>query len=135
MTDLIAGTVNMSFAAAGSSIPHIKAGKIKPLAVTTVKRSPELPDVPTVQEAMGLQDYESNNWYGLVAPAKLPQPIVAKLHATLVATLAEPEIKAKLMTQGLEATPSPTPADFATYIAKEAEVWSRVVKASGAKVE
>ena len=135
MTDLVAGTVNMSFAAAGSAIPHIKAGKIKPLAVTTLKRSAALPEVPTVDEAIGLKNYESNNWYGLLGPAKLPEPIVAKLHAAMLAVLSEPEIKDRLMQQGLEASPSATPQEFAAYIKKEAEVWSKVVKDTGAKVE
>ncbi len=135
MTDLVGGQVNMSFAAAGSAIPHIKSGKIRALAVTTLQRSAALPDVPTVVEAIGLNGFESNNWYGLVGPAKLPRAIVDKLHAAMVATLNEPEIKAKLLTQGLDASPSPTPEDFGAYIRKETEIWSKVVKASGAKVE
>jgi tripartite-type tricarboxylate transporter receptor subunit TctC len=135
MTDLVAGQVNMSFAAAGSAMPQIKAGKIVPLAVTTLKRMTGLPDVPTVEEAIGLKGYESNNWYGLVGPANLPKSIVEKLHAAMVAVLSEPEIKEKLLAQGLDAAPSATPAEFAAYIAKENAVWSKVVKETGAKVE
>ncbi len=135
MTDLVAGQVNMSFAAATGAIPQIKAGKINALAVTTLKRSATLPDVPTVEEAAGLKGYESNNWYGLVGPANLPRPIVEKLHAAMVATLNEPEIKAKLLAQGLDASPSPTPEAFGAYIKKETETWSKVVKSTGAKVE
>jgi tripartite-type tricarboxylate transporter receptor subunit TctC len=135
MTDLVAGQVNMSFAAAGSAMPQIKAGKIVPLAVTTLKRMSGLPDVPTVEEAIGLKGYESNNWYGLVGPANLPKPIIDKLHAAMIAVLAEPEIKEKLLAQGLDAAPSASPAEFAAYIAKENAIWSKVVKETGAKVE
>jgi tripartite-type tricarboxylate transporter receptor subunit TctC len=133
MTDLVAGQVNMSFAAAGSAMPQIKAGKIKPLAVTTLKRTAGLPDVPTVEEAMGLKGYESNNWYGLVGPAKLPPAVVAKLHAAMVAVLGEPEIKEKLQAQGLDPSPSVTPEAFGDYIRQETATWSKVVKTTGAK--
>lgn len=135
MTDLIGGQVNMSFAAAGSAIPHIKSDKIRALAVTTLRRSSALPDVPTVEEAIGLKGYESNNWYGLLAPAKVPRPIIEKLHAAMVAALDEPEVRQKLLAQGLDASPSATPEDFAAYIAKEAAIWSKVVKATGAKAD
>ena len=135
MTDLIGGQVNMSFASAGSAVAHIKSGKIKALAVTTSQRSATLPEVPSVEEAIGLKGYEATNWYGLVGPAKLPRAIVDKWHAAMVATLNEPEIKAKLLAQGMDAKPSPTPEAFADYIRKESEVWSKVVKATGAKAE
>ncbi len=135
MTDLVAGQVNMSFAAAGSALPQIKAGKIKALAVTTLTRSSALPDIPTVEESIGLKGYKSNNWYGLVGPAKLPRAIIDKLHAAMVATLNEPAIKEKLLGQGLDASPSPTPEAFGAYIKKETEIWSKVVKDTGAKVE
>jgi tripartite-type tricarboxylate transporter receptor subunit TctC len=135
MTDLVAGQINMSFAAAGTAVAQIKAGKINALAVTTIKRSSALPNVPTVEEAIGLKGYESNNWYGLVGPANLPRAIVDKLHAAMVATLNELEIKDKLLTQGLDTSPSATPEAFGAYIKKETEIWSKVVKDTGAKVE
>jgi tripartite-type tricarboxylate transporter receptor subunit TctC len=113
----------------------IKAGKIRALAVTTASRSVTLPDVPTVEEAIGVKGYESNNWYGLVGPKGLPRAVVDKWHAVMVATLNEPEIKEKLLMQGLEVSPSPTPDAFAAYIKRETEVWSKVVKATGAKAE
>ena len=135
MTDLVGGQVQMGFASATGAIPQIKSGKIRALAVTTVARSTSLPDVPTVEEAIGLKGYESNNWYGLVGPAKLPRPIVEKWHAAMIATLNEPEIKQKLLAQGLDASPSATPEAFADYIRRETEVWSKVVKQTGAKAE
>jgi tripartite-type tricarboxylate transporter receptor subunit TctC len=135
MTDLVGGVVQMGFATATGAIPMIKAGKIRALAVTTASRSVTLPDVPTVEEAIGVKGYESNNWYGLVGPKGLPRAVVDKWHAVMVATLNEPEIKEKLLMQGLEVSPSPTPDAFAAYIKRETEVWSKVVKATGAKAE
>ncbi|MBM3358018.1 MAG: tripartite tricarboxylate transporter substrate binding protein [Betaproteobacteria bacterium] len=132
MVDLIAGHVHMIFATAATANPQIKAGKIRPLAVTTLKRAVSLPDVPTLSEA-GIKGFEANNWYGLLAPAKTPRPIIDRLNREFVAALRLPDVKEFLLAQGLEPAPS-TPEEFADYIKAEMAKWAKVVKASGAKV-
>ncbi|MDH5537362.1 MAG: tripartite tricarboxylate transporter substrate-binding protein, partial [Betaproteobacteria bacterium] len=121
------------FATAASAVPHIKAGKIKALAVTTGKRSQLVPELPTVAEA-GLKGYEANNWYGVVVPAKTPRPVVERLNKEFTAVLSLPEVKDILFKQGLDAAPS-TPEQFGAYIESETVKWAKVVKASGAKAE
>jgi tripartite-type tricarboxylate transporter receptor subunit TctC len=128
MVDLIAGNINLIFATAASAVSHIKSGRIKPLAVTTGKRSGLVPDLPTVAEA-GLKDFEANNWYGILAPAKTPQPIIDRLNKEIVAVLNSPDIKAFLFKQGLDVAPS-TPEAFAAYIRSEKNKWEKVVKAA-----
>ena len=128
MVDLIAGNINLIFATAASAVSHIKSGRIKPLAVTTGKRSGLVPDLPTVAEA-GLKDFEANNWYGILAPAKTPGPIIDRLNKEIVAVLNSPDIKAFLFKQGLDVAPS-TPEAFAAYIRSEKNKWEKVVKAA-----
>jgi tripartite-type tricarboxylate transporter receptor subunit TctC len=117
-------------------MPHIKAGKLKALAVTSAVRSPALPELPTVAEAGGpmLKDFEASSWFGLLAPAGTPADIVARLHQETVRTLALPTVKERLL--GLGAMPSGIgPADFARTIEAETRKWARVVAVSGAKVD
>ena len=128
MVDLIAGNINLIFATAASAVSHIKSGRIKALAVTTGKRSGLVPDLPTVAEA-GLKDFEANNWYGILAPAKTPRPIIDRLNKEIVAVLNSPDIKAFLFKQGLDVAPS-TPEAFAAYIRSEKNKWEKVVKAA-----
>jgi tripartite-type tricarboxylate transporter receptor subunit TctC len=128
MVDLIAGNINLIFATAASAVSHIKSGRIKALAVTTGKRSGLVPDLPTVAEA-GLKDFEANNWYGILAPAKTPRPIIDRLNKEIVAVLNAPDIKAFLFKQGLDVAPS-TPEAFASYIRSEKDKWEKVVKAA-----
>jgi len=133
MVDLLGGNIQLIFATAASAVPHIKAGKIKALAVTTGKRSQLVPELPTVAEA-GLKGYEANNWYGVVVPAKTPRPVVERLNKEFTAVLSLPEVKDILFKQGLDAAPS-TPEQFGAYIESETVKWAKVVKASGAKAE
>lgn len=128
MVDLVAGNINLIFATAASAMPHIKSGRIKALAVTTGKRSGLVPDLPTIAEA-GLKDFEANNWYGILAPAKTPRPIVDRLNKEIVAVLNSPDIKAFLFKQGLDVAPS-TPEAFAAYIRSEKAKWEKVIKAA-----
>ena len=128
MVDLVAGNINLIFATAASAMPHIKSGRIKPLAVTTAKRSGLVPDLPTIAEA-GLKDFEANNWYGILAPAKTPRPIVDRLNKEIVAVLNSADIKAFLFKQGLDVAPS-TPEAFAAYIRSEKAKWEKVIKAA-----
>ena len=133
MIALVGGEVNMVFATAETAVPQIKAGKIRALGVTTAKRSALLPDLPTIAEG-GLPGYEANNWYGLVAPAKTPAPIVERLNREVVKVLNMPNVKEQLFRSGLDASPS-TQKEFGAYIKSEMAKWAKVVKASGAKAE
>ena len=130
MIDLIAGQVQSVFATAATAIPHIKTGKIRPLGVTTLKRAGMLPDIPTIAE-QGLKGFDANNWYGLLAPAKTPRPIVQKLNAEVVKALQMPDIKQYLFSQGLDPAPT-TPEEFGAYIKSEMAKWAKVVRAAGA---
>jgi tripartite-type tricarboxylate transporter receptor subunit TctC len=119
-----------------SSMQQIKAGKLKPLAVTSAQRSPALPDVPTVAEAGGpaLKGYEASSWFGLLAPAGTPPEIVNRIQQEVAKSLGTPAIKEKMLAQG--AIPSGnTPAEFTAFIAAEHKKWAAVVKASGATVD
>jgi tripartite-type tricarboxylate transporter receptor subunit TctC len=131
MVDLLAGNINLIFATAASSINHIKAGKARPLAVTTAKRSALVPDLPTVAEA-GLKGYEANNWNGFFVPAGTPRPIVARLNKELSTALLAPDIKEFLFKQGLDAAPG-APEQFAKYMKAEYSKWSNVIAAAGIK--
>jgi tripartite-type tricarboxylate transporter receptor subunit TctC len=133
VTDLLAGQVNMMFDNIPSSLPHIKSGKLRALAVTGSKRSPSLPDLPTIAEA-GVPGYDSYVWFGVVAPAGTPPEIIAKLNAALVKTAATPEFRDRLTGQGYDVMSS-TPEQMATSIRGEIAKWGKVVKASGAKVD
>jgi len=133
MSDLIGGQVNLIFATTASAIPHLKSGRIKGIAVTTVKRSALLPDLPTISEA-GLEGFDANNWYGLVVPAKTPRAIIDQLNAEVTKVLAMPEVKTTLFNQGLDPAPG-TPEQFGAYIRSERAKWAKVIKASGAKAE
>jgi tripartite-type tricarboxylate transporter receptor subunit TctC len=128
MVDLLAGNINLIFATAASSVAHIKSNRIKALAVTTAKRSGLVPELPTIAEA-GVKDFEANNWYGILAPAQTPRPIIDRLNKEIVAVLNAPDIKAFLFKQGLDVAPS-TPEAFAAYIRSEKAKWERVVKAA-----
>jgi tripartite-type tricarboxylate transporter receptor subunit TctC len=131
MVDLLAGQVQVVFATAATAIPHVKAGRIRALAVTTIKRAGMVPDIPTVAE-QGLPGYDANNWYGMLAPARTPRAIVTKLNTLVVKTLGMPDIREYLFNQGLDPAPT-TPEAFAAYIRAEIAKWSKVVSAAGAK--
>jgi tripartite-type tricarboxylate transporter receptor subunit TctC len=131
MVDLLGGNIQLIFATAASSIGHIKAGKVRAIAVTTAKRSALVPDLPTVAEA-GLPGYEANNWNGFFVPAKTPRPIVNRLNKEIAAALNAPDIKEFLFKQGLDAAPN-TPEQFAAYMKSEMAKWAKVIKAAGIK--
>jgi tripartite-type tricarboxylate transporter receptor subunit TctC len=130
VTDLLGGQIDIMFDNMPSAIQHVRAGRLRPLAVTTARRSPELPDVPTVAEA-GVPGYEATSWFGMFAPAGTPAPVVARLNAALAKVLAQPEVKKKLAEQGAEAY-SEKPEAFAEFMRKETAKWGKVVKESGA---
>ena len=132
IVDLLAGNIQMIFATAASSIGHIKAGKIRALAVTTAKRSSLVPELPTIAEA-GLPGFEANNWNGVLVPANTPRPIINRLNKEFAAALNLPDIKEFLFKQGLEAAAG-TPEEFAAYMKSEMAKWAKVIKAAGIKV-
>lgn len=129
MVDLIGGNINMIFATAASAVPHINAGKIRALAVSTAKRSALVPDLPTVAEA-GVKGFDANNWYGILVPAKTPRPIINRLNKEIVAVLNLPDVKKILFASGLDAAPG-TPEAFGAYIKSEKDKWEKVIKAAG----
>jgi tripartite-type tricarboxylate transporter receptor subunit TctC len=133
VSDLIGGQIDIMFDNMPSAIQHVRAGKLRPLAVTTAKRSPELPDVPTIAEA-GVPGYEATSWFGMFAPTGTPAPVVARLNGALVKVLADPEVKKKLAEQGAEPY-AEKPEQFAEFIRKETAKWSKVVKDSGASAD
>ncbi len=136
LIDLMGGNMDVMFDNLPSAMPHIKAGKLKALAVTSGQRSGALPDLPTVAEAGGpaLKTYEASSWFGLLAPAGTPADIVSRVQAETAKALATPALKERLLSQG--AIPSGnTPAEFAKFIDAETKKWAPVVKASGAKVD
>jgi len=128
IVDLVAGNIDLIFATAASSMPHIKSGRIRALAVTTGKRSALVPDLPTISEA-GLKGFEANNWYGVVAPAGTPRAIIDRLNKEFIAVLNLPDVKGFLFKQGLDIAPS-TPEDFGAYIRSEKDKWEKVIKAA-----
>ena len=132
IVDLLAGNINLIFATTASSIAHVKTGKIRALAVTTAKRSVSVPELPTIAES-GLPGFEANNWNGVLVPAKTPRPIINRLNKEFAAALALPDIKAFLLTQGLEAATG-TPEEFGAYMKSEMAKWAKVIKAAGIKV-
>jgi tripartite-type tricarboxylate transporter receptor subunit TctC len=133
VTDLLGGHIQLMFSGFSSVMPHIKAGKLRALAQTGEKRSPALPDVPTIAE-QGFPKFEATAWYGVHAPAKTPKPIVNRLNAEIVKALKLPDVRERLGSLGFEIVGS-TPEYYAGYIKSEIKKWAKVVRASGAKPE
>jgi tripartite-type tricarboxylate transporter receptor subunit TctC len=133
LNDLLGGQVSMMMDVVMTSYPHVKAGKLRALAVTGATRSPLLPDVPTVAE-QGFPGFDAMVWFGVFAPAKTPQPIVDYLNRELVAVIKGPKLKPLLESQGAQPV-GDTQADFTTTIQREIVKWRKVVQVSGAKVD
>ena len=132
LTDLLGGQVQVMFDPMPSSIEHIRAGKLRALAVTTATRSEALPDIPTVGEFV--PGYEASAWFGIGAPKNTPAEIVDKLNKEINAGLADPKMKARLADLG--GTPLVgSPAEFGKFIAEETEKWAKVIKFAGIKPE
>jgi tripartite-type tricarboxylate transporter receptor subunit TctC len=128
--DLVGGQVPLGLIGLPPTLPHIKAGKLKVFAVTARKRSPSLPDVPTVEEA-GLPGYETVQWFGPVAPAGTPKPVIDRLFAEFVKALRNPTIGERLKAAGLEVAPSASPEAYAEFIRAEYARWPAIVNAAG----
>jgi len=130
---LLAGETHISFSAGGGLVAHMKAGRVKLLAVTGAKRSASFPDVPTIAE-LGYPGYEATNWYAFVAPAKTPKDIIERLNREIVRTLNTPETREQFARQGEEPSPS-TPEELGKYIERETATWGRVVKEAGIQAQ
>ena len=132
--DLVGGQVPLGLIGLPPTLPHIKAGKLKVFAVTARKRSPSLPDVPTVEEA-GLPGYETVQWLGPAAPAGTPRAVVNRLHAEFSKALKNPKVAERLAAAGLEVAPSDSPEAYAEFIRAEHARWPAIVQAAGVKPE
>ena len=133
VTDLLGGQVNMMFDNIPSSLPHIKAGKLRAIATTGAKRDPALPDLPTVAEA-GVPGYESGVWFGLTVPAGTPKEVIAKLNAAAVQATKSPEFAKRMTDLGYNIIPG-TPEEMAAMNRRDLAVWAPIIKASGARVD
>ncbi len=133
LADVLAGQISMVFATPLESVPHIKTGRLRPLAVTSPKRSPAMPDLPSIAET-GVTGYEVTNWYGVLAPVATPKAIVDKLNRGIVEVLRQPEMVERFKADGVELVGS-TPAEFQKHIHAEIAKWEQVVKTAGIKVD
>jgi tripartite-type tricarboxylate transporter receptor subunit TctC len=133
LQDVIAGHVQMMFATASSVVSHIQDGKVRPIAVATVKGTAVLPNIPTMDE-LGLKGFDATTWHGLVAPARTPSDVVVALNRALTATLADAGVKKSLGDLGVDIIGG-TPEEFAAYIKSEIPKWTAIIKASGAKLD
>ncbi len=134
MTDILGNQVPLGAPAAASALPQLRSGKLKVLAVTTAKRSMQLPDVPTVAESAGIADFDVSAWNGLVAPARTPDEVVAKVYADVAKIAQTKDFVEALQKAGLESDPMGS-AEFAAFISSELAKWSKLVKESGAKLD
>jgi tripartite-type tricarboxylate transporter receptor subunit TctC len=133
IADLISGQVQLMFESTNSIAQHVRAGRVRALAVTGAKRSTSLPEVPTMIEA-GVAGYEVNAWTGVIAPAGLPRPILDRLNAAVNATVKTPEVRERLVQLGSEASGG-TPEEFSALIRRDSAMWAEVVRRSGAKID
>ena len=133
VVDLVGGQVQVMVSGMSSVMPHIKAGRLRALAVTGAQRSPAVPDIPTIAES-GFPKFEATAWYGVLVPARTPKAIVTRLHDEIVRALKMPDVKERLESVGFEIVGS-TPEAFGAYIKSEIVKWAPVVKASGAKAD
>jgi tripartite-type tricarboxylate transporter receptor subunit TctC len=134
MADLLGGQHVVAFDTMPASAPHVRSGKLRPLAVSSARRLPAFPDVPTAREA-GLPEYVITTWYGVFAPAGTPPPIVNRLHAEIVKAMQSPEVKAKLEGIGAEGSVSRSPQDYAALVKSDTERYAKVIKDIGLKID
>jgi tripartite-type tricarboxylate transporter receptor subunit TctC len=132
--DVMGGHVDVMFVTIATAINHVKAGRLKALAVTTKARNPSLPDVATMME-QGLTKAPSSSWQGILVPAETPKPIVDKLHAAIVETMKDPTIRERMAASGVIAVASESPAAFAAFVKADSDNWANVIKKSGVKAD
>jgi tripartite-type tricarboxylate transporter receptor subunit TctC len=131
---LVAGETHLMFVTASSAMPMVKAGRLKPYAITSPKRSGELPNVPTMLEA-GFPGFETGSWQGVFVPAGTPREVVERLYAVVTQAMRAPEVIERLNRGGVEVVTSASPAAFTEFVAREIDNWARAVKESGATVD
>jgi len=134
LTDVVSGQVAMNFPSLAAAFPHIRSGRVRPLAMSGAARSPAVPDVPTVAEAGGLPGYEANAWFGVVAPAATRPEIITRLGAELVRALGQSDTRDRLAAQGAEVVGS-TPAEFAEAIRAGSDKWGRLIRQLGLRLD
>jgi tripartite-type tricarboxylate transporter receptor subunit TctC len=130
----LGGHVQMMFGGLLAALPHIKTGKVKALGVVTPKRAALAPDIPTIAE-QGLPGYEIVSWYGVLAPAGTPKPVIARLHAEIMKILQMPDVRDQLYVKGGLEHVGSTPEEFAATLRREIPEYARIVKVSGAKAD
>jgi tripartite-type tricarboxylate transporter receptor subunit TctC len=134
LTDVAAGRVTLNFSSLGPALPLIRDGKLRAVGVTSAGRMPQIPDVPSLSEGPGLAGYELLNWFGLFAPAKVPQPVIARLAEVVRASLADADLAAKLSEQG--ALPQAmAPAAFRDFVAAETAKFTKIIEDGGITAE
>ena len=133
LIDLLGGQTQLMFSTMPPALPHVKSGRLRALGMTGSRRSPLVPELPTIAES-GLPGYEITQWWGLLGPAGLPAAIVTRLNSDVNAVLQQPEVKARFANEGADTAPN-TPAWFASYMKSEVAKWAKVVKASGATAD
>ena len=133
LTDLVANRIQLVFSDMAGLLPFVQSGKLRALAVTSAKRFPDLPDLPTLGES-GVPGYEATSWYGILGPKDLPEPIVGKLNAEISKIVHNPAMKQRFTTLGIEAVTG-TPAEFRSYIRSEMDKWRAVVRTANIKME
>ncbi len=133
MIALVGGEVSVCFATMPSAVGYVRSGRLRGIAVTTEKRSPAMPDLPTIAET-GVKGYEAGSWYGLSAPAGTSKEIIARLHAETIKVMALPDVKDRLANAGFEVVTS-NPEQFAAFTRSEIQKWGKIVKATGLKAD
>jgi tripartite-type tricarboxylate transporter receptor subunit TctC len=134
ITDLLGGHVDMFFCNMLSATPHVSSGRLRALAVSSLQRSPIAPQVPTVAES-GYPNFETSTWFGIMAPAGVPEPVVVKLHAEVVKALRRADVQGELASQGASPMIDKGPEVMASYIKLETEKWEKVIRGLGTKVQ
>jgi tripartite-type tricarboxylate transporter receptor subunit TctC len=133
MVDVLSGEIQLYFATMPAAMPHVKSGRLAPVAVTSAKRSQAMPALPTVAES-GVPGYEASTWYGVLAPAHVPSAVIARLHENVVKILAVPETRERLVDQGFEPVGN-SPEEFGAYIKSEIAKWDKVIRDAGIRPE
>jgi tripartite-type tricarboxylate transporter receptor subunit TctC len=129
ITDVIGGQVTIAFSSSTSIVPHVRAGRLRGLAITSARRSPSIPDLPTMAES-GVPGYEASLWYGFFGPARIPTEIVRRLNSEIARVLALPDVREQMASQGVDARSS-TPEDFGRLLAGDVERWAKVLQRVG----